>query len=138
MPIKKDDTSVLLVLEQSFDQGEFISESDEDGRVQWNGACLDTGSQRSVIGLRQAMAYCKYSGVKFERKPNGNFYRFGVGKQESLVSIKICFPAMTGAVELNLGVVGADVPFLIGLDTMAALAITAGTVLNVLKCPKEG
>jgi hypothetical protein len=137
MKIKKDNTSVLLVLEQSFYQGEFISESDEDGQVQWNGACLDR-AQRSVIGLRQAMAYCKYSGVKFEPKLNGNSYRFGADKQEPLGSINICFPAMTGAVELNVDMVGADVPFLVGLDTMDVLAITSDTVLNVLKRPKEG
>jgi hypothetical protein len=84
------------------------------------------------------MAYCKYAGDKFEPKQDGNSYRFGADKQESLGSIKICFPAMRVPVELNVDVIGADVPFLVGLDTMDALAITTDTVLNVLKCPKEG
>jgi hypothetical protein len=32
----------------------------------WNGACVDTGAQKTVIGLPQAMAYCRFVGKKVQ------------------------------------------------------------------------
>ena len=29
-------------------------------------ACIDTGAQRPVIGRKQAMAYCNFSGIPFQ------------------------------------------------------------------------
>jgi hypothetical protein len=55
----------------------------------WNGACVDTGAQKTVIGLPQAMAYCRFVGTKFKLQRSNNVYRFGVGKQDSLGSIAI-------------------------------------------------
>jgi hypothetical protein len=83
------------------------------------------------------MAYCKYKGVKFKPKPNGNKYRFGADKQESLGSIPIVFPSSKGNHELDIDVVSTDIPFLVGLDTLDSLGITADTVMNVLKCPGD-
>jgi hypothetical protein len=47
----------------------------------WNGACVDTGAQKTVIGLSQAMAYCRFVGTKFNLQQSNNVYRFGIDKQ---------------------------------------------------------
>ena len=96
--IYENDPKTFLVFEKSISEN-YISNPakyEQKEQVPWNGACLDTGAQKSVIGLNQAMAYCKYKGVKFKPKPNGNKYRFGADKQESLGSIPIIFPSREG------------------------------------------
>jgi hypothetical protein len=61
-----------------------------------------------------------------------------VDKQESLGSIPIVFPSSKGNHELHIDAVSTDIPFLVGLDTLDYLGITARTVMNVLKCLVEG
>jgi hypothetical protein len=55
----------------------------------WNGACVDTGAQKTVIGLPQAMAYCRVVRKTFKLQRSNIVYRFGVDKQDSLGSIAI-------------------------------------------------
>jgi hypothetical protein len=57
-------------------------------------------------------------------------------KQESIGSIKIVFPCKKQNKELDVDVVGVDVPFLVGLDKMDKLGKTADTVMNALRCPE--
>jgi hypothetical protein len=66
-----------------------------------NGACLDTGAQSSVIGLRLAMDFCSTPASSLNQSRMKNSYRFSLYKQESLGCIKVCFPAMGDEVELN-------------------------------------
>jgi hypothetical protein len=106
--------------------------------VTWNGACVDTGPQKTVIGLPQAKEYCRFIGTKFKLKENMNVYRFGVGKQESLGSLKVILPTPEPLINLEIDVVQADVPLLIGLDVLDENGMTADTMNNVLKCPGRG
>ena len=64
----------------------------DEYRKDWQGACIDNGAQRTVIGLLQAEAYCRLVGCKFTLKANSNQYRFGVGVQKSIESISIRLP----------------------------------------------
>lgn len=43
-------------------------------KQKWEGAYLDTGAQSTVIGLRQALVYCRFMDKKF--KPTGSYKRF--------------------------------------------------------------
>jgi hypothetical protein len=37
----------------------------------YNGFCIDTGAERTVIGLRQAIDYCRMMKKQFKAYPNG-------------------------------------------------------------------
>jgi hypothetical protein len=43
----------------------------------WNGACIDTGAQRTVIGLAQARAYYKFLGIPFALSNSKRVFVFG-------------------------------------------------------------
>jgi hypothetical protein len=110
----------------------------ESHNISWNGACVDMGAQKTVIGLPQAKAYCRFIGKKFKLKQNNNVYRFGVGKQKSLGSLRITLPTPDSPIILEIDVVQADVPLLIGLDVLDQNGLTADTLNNSLKCPGRG
>jgi hypothetical protein len=61
-----------------------------------------------------------------------------VGKQESLGSLKVILPTPEPLINLEIDVVQADVPLLIGLDVLDGNGMTADTLNNVLKCPGRG
>jgi hypothetical protein len=47
----------------------------------WNGACIDTGAQRTVIGLAQARAYYKFFGIPFALSISKRVFVFGEDKR---------------------------------------------------------
>jgi hypothetical protein len=96
----------------------------------WNGACVDTGVQKIVFGLPQAMPYCRFVGKTFKLQRSSIVYRFGVEKQDSLGFIVIHIPTPASVITLNVDVVRANVPLLIGLDVLDANGSTADTVSN--------
>lgn len=99
----------------------------------WQGACLDAGAQRIVIGERQARAYCKYVGCKFKLQASRTVFRFGVDRQKSLGILSIRVPVPDGSMMvLNVDVVPVDVPFLIGLDILDKFKLIVNTVDNTL------
>jgi hypothetical protein len=75
---------------------------------------------------------------KFKLQRSNNVYRFGVDKQDSLGSIAIHIPTPASFITLNVDVVRANVPLLIGLEVLDANGLTADTVSNKLKCQKGG
>lgn len=109
---------------------------DRDREFCWEGACVDTGAQKTVIGLRQAQAYCRYKGVKFKPCRNNNFYRFGVNLHKSLGSITIRLPTPHSFISLTVDVVKCDIPFLLGLNIMDKYKMYLNTVENVLCFPE--
>jgi hypothetical protein len=85
----------------------------------FNKACEDIGTQKNVIGLSQAVAYCRFVfKQKFKLQQCNKVYRFGVDKQESLGSIAIQIPTLAAVITLNVDVVRANVPLFIGLDVL--------------------
>jgi hypothetical protein len=108
-------------------------------QAEFLGACLDTGAQRSVIGLSQAKAYCRFSGTKFRPMPNNNSYRFGSDRQRSLGSMGIRMAVPGGSfLSVKVDVVAADIPFLIGLDALDDFGLNVLTVQNILESVGEG
>lgn len=99
----------------------------------WNGACLDTGAQTTVIGLNQAKAYCRYMRVKLKTKENSNKYKFGEDQQNSLGSMRIRIPIPDHKmITERVDIVKADVPFLIGLDLLDKYKFYVNNVDNCL------
>jgi hypothetical protein len=50
---------------------------------EYNGVCIDTGAERTVIDLKQAKAYCRTFKRPFRPKPNNNVYLFGEDRRKS-------------------------------------------------------
>jgi hypothetical protein len=90
--------------------------SENQNNTTWNGACPNTGARKTVIGFSQAKAYCRFVGTKFKLKGNKNIYRFGVDRQESMGSVSIRLPTPVSIIFLEVDVVRANVPLLIGLE----------------------
>lgn len=85
----------------------------------FEGVCLDTGAQRSVIGKPQAQAYCRQHSIDYRSQPSKMLFRFGDGTFPSLAMIRIRIPTPNKIyLHLLLNLVAADVPFLIGLDVL--------------------
>jgi hypothetical protein len=88
-----------------------------------------------VIGLRQARAYCKLSKKMFKPKPNNSVYLFGEDRRRLLGSIPIRIPTSLNAfIEVTADVVSADIPFLLGLDTLRKFGIDVCLSTNQLRC----
>ena len=103
----------------------------------WNGACLDTGTQRTIIGLAQAKAYCRFSGNKFKPKPSPIHFRFGNDSQASIRTMNIFIPIPDGYIICEkVDIVRANVPFLIGLDLLDKYHMFIDSVNNMLRSPK--
>jgi hypothetical protein len=85
----------------------------------YNGVRIDTGAERTVIGLKQARAYCRMMKRPLKPYPNSNVYVFGEDRRKSLGSISIRIPTSQNAfIEVLADVVTANVPFLLGLDLL--------------------
>jgi hypothetical protein len=105
----------------------------------WHGACFDTGAQKTVIGEKQARAYCRYMGTKFKTKPSRHIFKFGVDVQESMGTLPIRIPTPNNSfLLLQVEVVPVNVPFLIGLDVLDIFSLNVDTVHNKLCAPKAG
>jgi hypothetical protein len=110
-----------------------VEAGESQGRRSFQGDCLDTGAQTSVVGLAQAKAYCKYRGVQFKTKASNKAFRFGRQRQESLGELLVRLPLADGSfVSVEMGVVDADIPMLVGLDVLDKYALAIDNVANVL------
>ena len=104
----------------------------------FNGACLDTGAQRSVVGKPQAEAYYQFMGIPLAIQPSTPLtYKFGSEKTVSIGKAKFRIPyAGTKHMFLNLDVVDIDVPLLVGLDVMDEYKLMVDNLDNRLVCKK--
>lgn len=100
----------------------------------FQGACVDTGAQRTVIGKQQAYAYLKWAGLqrRLEQDKTPEVYRFGGSRHASIGTLTIRIPlADDYFLELTVDVVDVNVPLLFGLDTLDKFHMYANTVLNL-------
>jgi hypothetical protein len=97
----------------------------------WNGACIDTGAQRAVIGLALACAHCKFLGMPFALSISKRVFVFGVDKRNSLGIFHMRLPTPNGSfIMLEGDVVPTNVPMLLGLDVLDEVGLCADTVHN--------
>jgi hypothetical protein len=105
----------------------------------FHGACLDTGAQKSVIGLPQALAYARFTSQNISTRTSHSAFRFGDGRQVSLGLISIRFPMADGHFfDRDVDVVPADVPLLMGLDLMDEVGLLFDNTTNQLIHPLSG
>jgi Aspartyl protease len=104
----------------------------------WNGACIDTGAQRTVIGLAQARAYSKFFGIPFVLSNKKRVFVFGVDKRNSLGILHMRLQTPNGIfIMLEVDVVPTNVPMILGLDVLDKFGLSADTVHNILHCTAE-
>lgn len=105
----------------------------------FQGGCIDTVAQKSVIGLRQAKEYCKASNIRFNPRRSRSVFRFGDGSFKSLWKLTIRIPTPNNSyITVDSDIVSADVPMLIGLDILYRESLIPHTVLNELQSHIQG
>eukprot|EP00171_Calliarthron_tuberculosum_P003182 IDg3182t1 len=102
----------------------------------FNGACLDTGAQRSVVGKAQAEAYYRFMGIPLAIIPaTKRLYKFGSERKASVGKAKFCIPyAEDRHIMIELDVVEIAIPLLIGLDVLDKYKLVVDNVENRLIC----
>ena len=135
--LSKDDTEQLFTVFEDVSSAEVIVNlSHEDSRsAAFVGACIDTGAQRSVIGRKQALAYCDFSGTPFDVDTvrNRRVYKFGEKRYKGLGTLLIRIPVDADHfISAEVEVVDLDVPFLIGLEFLVQHGMLIDTAHNIL------
>ena len=83
----------------------------------FEGACIDMGAPRSVVGLLQAEAYARYLNIQLALgKACPVRFRFGQQLFSSLGSFMVRVPMHRLFVSHRLEVVDVNVPMLLGMD----------------------
>eukprot|EP00170_Pyropia_yezoensis_P002751 contig_11549_g2756 len=103
----------------------------------FQGACVDTGAQRTVIGKPEALAHLQWAGLprRLQKNKMPEVYRFGGSRHASVGRLTMRVPlAVDFFMELSMDVVDVNVPLLLGLDTLDKFHMYANTVLNRLVC----
>jgi hypothetical protein len=84
----------------------------------FQGICIETGAQRSVVGKDQAKAYSELCDIRFRTKPSLRAFHFGDGVfKVSAVSVRILTQDGNN-IKMDMDFVQADVPMLIGLEVL--------------------
>ena len=108
------------------------------GEWKFEGACLDGGASRTVIGKGQAQAYCHMTKQKYSLRPSLMTFIFGDGSCASLGELRIRIPLPNGSfLPLSIDVVDADIPCLLGLDLLDREGLVADNVENVLDSRRD-
>ncbi len=102
-------------------------------------ACLDAGAQKSVIGKRQALAYCKQHNICYTHKPSLSNFKFGDGVFSSLGTLQIKIPNPNySCLKIKVNLIPAVVPLLLGLDVLDNKKLLANNVQNEVKATNHG
>ena len=100
---------------------------------------METGAQSSVIGLKQAKAYCHHTGIELEFLKSDRSFRFANMTSKSLGKPPIRVPVPNLAfIEQLVDVVDADIPLLLGLDVLDEEGIYMNNVTNKLVHQQDG
>lgn len=104
----------------------------------FQGACMDIGATKSVVGKAQAKAYYHFIGILLVISSNTNrMLKFGTDRQKSIGKAKFrVLLEEKGHILIEVDIVKIDVPLLIGLDIMDKHHLYVNTVQNLLVCEK--
>lgn len=102
----------------------------------FQGACLDSRAERTVMGWQQAAAYARFSGMELLLDESGSVvFRFGGTEYPSQGKLHVRVPLANDLhLPLDVDVVDLNIPFLFGLDTMDANKMYLDNVSNKLVC----
>lgn len=102
----------------------------------FHGGVIDTGAHKTVIGRKQAKAYCKEHGVTMKLKPSLRRFLFGDQLQKSLGKMVLYLTTDRGPIPFEVDVVGIDIPLLFGLDFMDKHKAVPNIVRNQFEAAK--
>lgn len=89
---------------------------------QFEWACMDSGAQRSIIGIRKARMYSNQSKGDLAPSQNGQNYKFCNDRAQGLGTLVVRMPVSEShVVDVAAGAVNVDVLFLLGLYVMTRL-----------------
>jgi transposase InsO family protein len=95
--------------------------------------CVDTGAPKTVCGKETAHTLCKHLGISFQLLPSANKFKFADQTSCSLGRLLVPVQTPGGTRSLQVEVVDADIPLLLGLDFMDHMKVTANTLTNQLE-----
>lgn len=104
---------------------------------EFQGGALDTGAQRSVVGMKQAKAYCDQVGIDFNPVRSQTLFRFGKGRSRSLGKIPFVISTPQNILTIWVDVVPQNIPMLIGLAVLDRYSFQILSVYNELECVRE-
>jgi Reverse transcriptase (RNA-dependent DNA polymerase) len=105
----------------------------------FGGGCVDTGAERTCMGLEQARAYCRERGTRFDLVRSNRRFRFADSTLPALGSMGIVLAAPDGSsLQFQVDVVDAGIPLLLGLDFLDHHGLYAQTVDNILVSARSG
>lgn len=96
-------------------------------------AVLDTGASKSVVGLKAARRILRVAGRRMAPVSTPRRFRFGDHVLSSMGTCTIHIPTPGKPIELNVDIVHADVPLLIGLDVLDHHRLQPLTIENRLQ-----
>jgi hypothetical protein len=85
----------------------------------FDGAVIDTGASKSIIGISQAKAYCYSHQLRHNSQPSTAIFRFADQICSPMGRIKISIPTPDATMDVWVDIVQAEVPLLLGLDAMS-------------------
>ena len=108
-------------------------------RRHFQGACLNTGAQKRVVGERQTIAFCERHNMRDKLEPSVTRFKFGDGTFPSLGKIEARIPTPNGSyLKIDMRVLSTDVHMLLGLDVLDRKSIVANNVHNELEAMHAG
>lgn len=105
------------------------------GRSRPIGFCADTGAPRSVIGMKEFKRIRNQLGLRsMNIKPSKCGFKFANATYSSLGSIQLPLYTPPGipTIIVEMEIVPADIPALLGLDVLDEHQLTVDTVFNIL------
>lgn len=111
-----------------------------DKAERFEGACMDIGAEKTVVGKRQAEAYLASHnpGVTLGNK-SGMVYRFGGGRHPCVGTVAVRIPITDSfMILIEIDVVAINVPLLLGLDFLDRHNMYVNNTTNRLVCVNEG
>jgi hypothetical protein len=93
-------------------------------RNKFLGACIDTGTTRTMIEMSQFQHICAVIGATPPLRPSERYFRCGNGVHKSLGAFDLRLPVNNAYIEIECDVVPVQNPLLIGLDAMSKLGAT--------------
>jgi len=95
--------------------------------------CVDTGAPRTVCGKETAELFCKRINMPFKLLPSTTKFKFADQIAHSLGRLLVPVQTPAGTRSLQVEIVEADIPLLLGLDFMDNMQVMANTLENRLE-----
>lgn len=104
-------------------------------KATFEGACLDSGSQQSVIGHAQACAYHNSTGRQVRPVNDPLLFTFGDVERPSVFILDAGIPVPNGLhISVRVHVLKYDIPKLIGMEVLGAERLVLDFYRRTISC----